>query len=224
LLGGTVRANDQALTPPSNLEELTARIAEAERSGEKVTLDLEGLEIPPWAARLLAVARSGPARLTIAAHHGIGGIAIDSWGRTSLAGLYACGEAAGGVQGRRRTMGTGLLEAHIFGQRVAQVLPPDLERLGPASEASTVCRPPVPDRPAELDRTLDALLRPLVVERPQAEMVQALNTLATWTSTDCPADESTRAHLVGLRWQAARAMLECAVGRHRSQSSGAPTK
>jgi L-aspartate oxidase len=58
-----------------------------------------------------------------AAHYHMGGIAVDEWGRTSLAGLWACGEvSATGVHGANRLASNSLLEALVFGDRVAEAI------------------------------------------------------------------------------------------------------
>lgn len=55
-----------------------------------------------------------------AAHYHMGGIAVDEWGRTSLRGLWACGEtSATGVHGANRLASNSLLEALVYGSRVA---------------------------------------------------------------------------------------------------------
>ena len=55
-----------------------------------------------------------------AAHYHMGGIAVDGAGRTSLPGLWACGEAAStGVHGANRLASNSLLEGVVFGGRVA---------------------------------------------------------------------------------------------------------
>ena len=38
-------------------------------------------------------------------------------GETTLSGLFACGEIAGGTHGRNRMMGNSLLECTVFGRR-----------------------------------------------------------------------------------------------------------
>ncbi len=59
--------------------------------------------------------------VTPAAHYHMGGVAVDASGRTSLAGLWACGEvAATGAHGANRLASNSLLEALVFGARVAE--------------------------------------------------------------------------------------------------------
>ena len=50
-------------------------------------------------------------------HYQNGGIAIDTAGRSGVAGLWCAGEAAGGLHGRNRLMGNALLEVVAFGRR-----------------------------------------------------------------------------------------------------------
>ena len=50
-------------------------------------------------------------------HYQNGGLLIDDHGETSLEGLFACGEIAGGTHGRNRMMGNSLLECTVFGRR-----------------------------------------------------------------------------------------------------------
>jgi succinate dehydrogenase / fumarate reductase flavoprotein subunit/L-aspartate oxidase len=50
-------------------------------------------------------------------HYQNGGVAIDVNGATSVPGLYAVGEVAGGIHGRNRIMGNALLEIIGFGRR-----------------------------------------------------------------------------------------------------------
>jgi aspartate oxidase len=50
-------------------------------------------------------------------HYQNGGLRIDERGETTVEGLYACGEIAGGTHGRNRMMGNSLLECCVFGRR-----------------------------------------------------------------------------------------------------------
>jgi fumarate reductase (CoM/CoB) subunit A len=50
-------------------------------------------------------------------HTFLGGVRIDEWGRTSVPGLFAGGEAAGGVHGANRLGGAALSDSYVFGFR-----------------------------------------------------------------------------------------------------------
>ncbi len=53
-------------------------------------------------------------------HYQNGGLTIDTDAQTTLEGLYACGEIAGGTHGRNRMMGNSLLECCVFGRRAGK--------------------------------------------------------------------------------------------------------
>ncbi len=53
-------------------------------------------------------------------HYQNGGLVIDTEAATTLEGVYACGEIAGGTHGRNRMMGNSLLECVVFGRRAGR--------------------------------------------------------------------------------------------------------
>ena len=53
-------------------------------------------------------------------HYQNGGLVIDEHGETTVEGLFACGEIAGGTHGRNRMMGNSLLECCVFGRRAGK--------------------------------------------------------------------------------------------------------
>jgi succinate dehydrogenase / fumarate reductase flavoprotein subunit/L-aspartate oxidase len=53
-------------------------------------------------------------------HYQNGGLVIDTDASTTLEGVYACGEIAGGTHGRNRMMGNSLLECVVFGRRAGR--------------------------------------------------------------------------------------------------------
>jgi L-aspartate oxidase len=53
-------------------------------------------------------------------HYQNGGLVIDEHAETTVEGLYACGEIAGGAHGRNRMMGNSLLECCVFGRRAGR--------------------------------------------------------------------------------------------------------
>lgn len=70
-----------------------------------------------------------------ASHYASGGIATDLYGRTSVSGLYACGEAAcTGVHGANRLASNSLLEGLVFGRRIAADVLAELHTATPLPE------------------------------------------------------------------------------------------
>ena len=53
-------------------------------------------------------------------HYQNGGLVIDEHAETTLEGVFACGEIAGGTHGRNRMMGNSLLECAVFGRRAGE--------------------------------------------------------------------------------------------------------
>jgi succinate dehydrogenase/fumarate reductase flavoprotein subunit len=61
--------------------------------------------------------RTQPVEVAPGAHYNLGGIRMDSWGRTTVPGLLACGEAAGNVHGANRLSGNAFPECLVFAAR-----------------------------------------------------------------------------------------------------------
>jgi succinate dehydrogenase / fumarate reductase flavoprotein subunit/L-aspartate oxidase len=53
-------------------------------------------------------------------HYQNGGLVIDENAETTVEGLFACGEIAGGAHGQNRMMGNSLLECCVFGRRAGR--------------------------------------------------------------------------------------------------------
>ncbi len=101
------------------------------KAGRKVFLDTRQvlgeriLTAFPTVARYCADAGIDPVNgmipVTPAAHYHMGGVKVDESGRSSLPGLWVCGEAScTGLHGANRLASNSLLEAAVYGARIAE--------------------------------------------------------------------------------------------------------
>lgn len=74
-------------------------------------------EVSPNLSRLLKKGHVGDLIVSPVEHYSIGGIKTDEYGRTSVPGLFACGECTGGIHGANRLGGGSLTESLVFGAR-----------------------------------------------------------------------------------------------------------
>ncbi|KES03668.1 aspartate oxidase [Streptomyces toyocaensis] len=108
-----------------------------EQDAEHMYLDARHFGAEMWEHRfptILAACRAHgidpvtePVPVAPAAHYASGGVRTDSHGRTTVPGLYACGEVAcTGVHGANRLASNSLLEGLVYAERIAT----DIARTG----------------------------------------------------------------------------------------------
>ncbi|MBT2506829.1 L-aspartate oxidase [Streptomyces sp. ISL-98] len=114
-----------------------------EQGAEHMYLDARHFGADMWEARfptILAACRSHgidpvtqPIPVAPAAHYASGGVRTDLHGRTTVPGLYACGEVAcTGVHGANRLASNSLLEGLVFAERIAEDIAAAPASPGPA--------------------------------------------------------------------------------------------
>ena len=165
----------------------------AMRDGGRVFLDARariGSSFPERFPRIFAACRnagidprSDLIPIAAAAHYHMGGIAVGPFGRSSLGGLWACGEvSATGVHGANRLASNSLLEAMVFARRVAR----DASATMPAVRTpltTTSTQPYAAERDAEAIARIRALMFADVgIERQGLALARAADELQTIAS------------------------------------------
>jgi L-aspartate oxidase len=158
--------------------------------------------------------------VTPAAHYHVGGVRTDLDGRTSVPGLYACGEVAStGLHGANRMASNSLAEAVVFGARtataVARELPTDHGELDAPPPARPDARPDVVDLRRELREVMLTHAGPVRDGRGLDEVAQRL---AAWS--DELGDPAADAAEVELHHALRAAALVVASARLRTESRG----
>ncbi|NEW76945.1 L-aspartate oxidase [Streptomyces rhizosphaericus] len=136
-----------------------------ERGAEHMYLDARHFGAEMWGRRfptILAACRAHgidpvtePIPVAPAAHYASGGVRTDLRGRTTVPGLYACGEVAcTGVHGANRLASNSLLEGLVFAERIAEDITAEditaeAESTGAESAGTESTRTVGRERPAE---------------------------------------------------------------------------
>jgi L-aspartate oxidase len=154
-----------------------------------------------------------PIPIAPAEHYHMGGVAVNANGSTSVGGLWAAGEAAStGLHGANRLASNSLLEAVVFGARVAADIdarvPPRRESSPAAKIRHEPCPPQDPAGVSELRRLMST---DVGVIRNEAGLTRALAAiLRIERETHCP----------HLRNMALTALMVAASALQRRESRG----
>ncbi len=167
-----------------------------------------------------------PVPIAPAAHYMMGGIRIDTWGRTNIHGLYACGEAAcSAVHGANRLASNSLLDTLVFAQRLvnssiglapAEPAEEDLSDMmrGLPNRAPVCASMPAPN----LENLRDLMWRNVGINRNGSRLLLTARILNLWQRTipqptDRESYEMSNMVLLG------RLMVESALRRQESRGS-----
>lgn len=163
------------------------------KHGREVFLDLrplieKGIDLEKRFPTIMAFLKekgidpeSEPVPVVPAAHYYIGGLEVDTFGRTSLKGLYAVGECTcTGVHGANRLASNSLLEGVVFGYRTAYRLFIDVKFLK-KTKANFRSSRDGNERPGFGFEDLRALMWDRVgLERREEDLLKAKHTLLRW--------------------------------------------
>jgi len=194
------------------------------QGGRPVMLDATALGSGYLAERFPSITRvcaahgfdwgTQPVPVTPAAHYWMGGIRTDVSGRTSLAGLFAVGEAAcTGVHGANRLASNSLLESLVFAWRAVDALdstaaPVETVALQPASE-------PQGSQPFERAELQSMLWNLVGLERTADGLHEAARKLNQWKSSGDSVAAGENRNLLDL----ARIIVTAALRREESRGA-----
>ena len=166
-----------------------------------------------------------PIPVAPAAHYMMGGVRIDTWGRTNIAGLYACGEAAcAAVHGANRLASNSLLDTLVFSRRLVdaalgnapEYAPDDVDNLRiPLADRAMVCAT-VPERGRQTLQ--DLMWRNAGITRNGTRLLLTARILNLWQRT-MPAPETAADHELRNMLVVSRLIVEAALQRRESRGA-----
>jgi len=156
-----------------------------------------------------------------AAHYLMGGVKTDIHGRTSLAGLYAAGEAAcTGVHGANRLASNSLLEGLVFGAAAANAMLEDNTQEDMEFDVAVTPRPAATTHTGEQTEKWIANLRALMWKHAGllrgAEGLNRAKLALEEMAFEIPRGHTRRAIEARNLHQAAMLMVEAAIARQES--------
>ncbi|KIZ19759.1 L-aspartate oxidase [Streptomyces natalensis] len=206
-----------------------------EQGAEHMYLDARHFGAEMWEHRfptILAACRAHgidpvtePIPVAPAAHYASGGVRTDLHGRTTVPGLYACGEVAcTGVHGANRLASNSLLEGLVFAERIADdIAAGPVRRPG---EHLLPDAPPVPLLPPEARFEIQRIMTAGAgVLRSRASLAEAYQALVRLTSKTAADSADGKAAEPGVdAWEATNLLLVARVlvagARSREETRG----
>lgn len=160
-----------------------------------------------------------------AAHYMMGGIKVDSWGETNIAGLFAAGETAcTGVHGANRLASNSLLEVVIFVKRIMEKTRTN-EKITPGPQTAEASlyhlsnRKPLKNvSPVNLPNLQSLLWDRVGIVRSGKTLIEAADTLATWENY-LPQPVDRLSYELNNMTLNARLMAEAALLREESRGA-----
>ncbi|MFA6363422.1 fumarate reductase (CoM/CoB) subunit TfrA [Methanoregula sp.] len=140
--------------------------------------------------------RTEPMEVAPTAHHIMGGLKITPECKTTLPGLFACGESAGGVQGANRLGGNALADTQVFGKRAGEFAARAEKRVKKIDPAQ------ITRQEERLDRFLAGTENPAVV---RTELQQAM-----WKGAGISRDEAGLKNALAVTSRLMQASLKAA--------------
>ncbi len=162
-----------------------------------------------------------PIPVSPAAHYTMGGIRTNTWGETTIPGLYACGECAcTAVHGANRLASNSLLETVVFAKRVVRRTIESPAASAPLTpDAVDLSEPAAAEAPPMTREALqDLMWQDVGIVRDAASLQRAQAVLAAWQATlrgprDRPSHELADLLLCG------RLVTEAALLREESRGA-----
>jgi L-aspartate oxidase len=200
-------------------------VFEHTQAGEDVLLDARDVfasaEAGAFPGARAAALRFGldpqrePLPVTAAAHYHMGGVVVDAAGRTSLPGLWACGEVAyTGLHGANRLASNSLLEAVVCGRMVGELIARTSSAARPLPATAAVAAASEPESTPLWTRLRERVWQALGPVRDGDTLRAALAALAAERTALPPQALTLRRRL-----DLALAMLEAAADRDESRGA-----
>src|SRR5438128_159308 len=219
--------DERAELAPRDVVARAIRSRMAETGSDHVLLDIRHLDASRIVARFPQIYRfcldaglditTEPISVSPAAHYTMGGIRTNTWGETTLPGLYACGECAcTGVHGANRLASNSLLETVVFARRVVQRTLDSPETSATTSQALSELSESEQGEAEPLTKSAlqELMWRDVGIVRDRETLTRAQTVLSAWaarSSPDAPPSPAEAGEGLGVRESQELAdMLTCA--------------